>query len=137
MREQVDTLQRKVTELGERTSPEDPVPQLNLPVFELLQSGITRRSAGPVANEVVVPRDADQVAFLLNAERLPEGPAAIDIKDAGGKVLWTGQGLRPNALGGYTLAVPAKLLPAGDYTFAVRAGRGAPATYPIRVRRSD
>jgi anti-sigma factor RsiW len=112
-------------------------PQLNLPVFELLQAGITRRSAGPAANEVVVPRGAAFVAFLLNAERLPEAPAAIEIKDAGGKPVWSGQGLRPNPLGGYTLAVPAALLPPGDYALTVRAGRGAPATYPVRVRQSD
>ena len=111
-------------------------PQLNLPVFELLPAGITRRSAEPTANEVIVPEGAAFVAFLLNAERLPAAPAAIEIQDGRGKAVWSGQGLRPNPLGGYTLAVPAALLPPGDYSLTVRAGGGPPTTYAVRVRHS-
>jgi hypothetical protein len=111
-------------------------PQLNLPVFELLPAGLTRRSAQPAANEVVVPEGAAFVALLLNAEAAPEQPAAIEIRNAGGDIVWSGQGLRPSPLGGYTLAVPASLLPPGDYTLAVRAGTGPPQTYAVRVRRA-
>jgi hypothetical protein len=111
-------------------------PQLNLPVFELLPAGLTRRSAGPEANELVIPRGAAFVALLLNVERLPAEPATIEVRNARGDVVWTGEGLRPGPLGGYTLAVPATLLPPGDYVLAVRAGGGAPTTYRARVRVS-
>src|SRR5687767_12807907 len=49
-------------------------PEVNLPVFELVAAALTR-GAGGAANEIVVPRDARQIALLLVAEGDGDAPA--------------------------------------------------------------
>ena len=109
-------------------------PELNLPVIELLPVALTRGSPTPGGTEVVVAEGARQVALLLVADAAAAAPAAVEIRRAGGEVLWQADGLRPNPLGAYTLGVPASLLAEGEYAVVLRP-RGARAVeYRVRVR---
>jgi hypothetical protein len=108
-------------------------PDLNLPVFELVASALTRGASVP-ANEIVVPRDARQVALLLVGDGDGDGPARLEVRRADGSVAWEADGLRPSPLGAYTLAVPAAQLAEGAYVFALSPARGRTVEYRVRVR---
>jgi len=107
-------------------------PDLNLPVFELVASALTR-GAGGAANEIVVPSGARQVALLLVAEGDGDAPARLEVRRADGTVVWQADGLRANPLGAYTLAVPASSLGAGSYVFALSRAGGPTVEYRVRV----
>jgi hypothetical protein len=108
-------------------------PELNLPVFELVASALTRGAAG-APNEIAVPRDARQVALLLVAEGDGDGPARLVVRRPDGTVAWEADGLRPNRLGAFTLAMPAAELADGVYVFALSRPRGRTVEYRVRVR---
>jgi hypothetical protein len=111
------------------------VPELNLPVFELLAATLTRGPEAAAGNEITVGPDARQIALLLVAEAPAEAPAAIEIRTTAGKPLWQADGLRPSPLGAYTLAVPAALLPDGGYVLVLKPRGARPIEYRVRVRR--
>lgn len=113
------------------------LPQLNLPLFELLPESLVVRggaSALPGATEVVVPAGAARIALLLGADASP-GTATLTIEDGAGREIWRGAGLVHGQPGGYTLTVPAELLPDGSYRLEVRPERGKAVRYRMRVRR--
>ena len=111
-------------------------PEPNLPVVEVLPDTSVSRSATSASTRtrIVVPAGARFVALLLGSEK-GEGPASVDLRAASGEVLWTGRNLVPNALGGYTLGLPARLLADGTYTLTLRPARGPAETYTIVVER--
>ena len=108
-------------------------PDLNLPVFELVATALTRGTDGS-ANEIVVPSGARQVALLLVAEGDGNAPARLEVRRADGGVVWQADGLRASPLGAYTLAVPASSLGAGSYVFALSRAGGKTVEYRVRVR---
>jgi anti-sigma factor RsiW len=112
-------------------------PQANLPMVELVPSAARQRSEETVETELVVPADAPRVALLLTSPVPSSRPVTLELRDEAGKVLWSSQGVRPGPLGGYTLGVPARLLPEGRVRVAVLAEPGAKPfeTYTLRVRR--
>jgi len=56
----------------------------------------------------------------------PEGTYRVSLRDAGGKELWTGEGLTPFGDGYLTLTIPASLLEPGVFTFVSQEeGRSA------------
>jgi hypothetical protein len=111
-------------------------PQVNVPVVELFPGSQTRRSADGGTQELVVPAGARMLALLLSAEGDSGSVAEVQLRDAAGRIVWSGSGLRASALGAYTLAVPAALLPEGAYTIVVQPGNGRPLRYPLRVRHA-
>jgi putative zinc finger protein len=110
-------------------------PEPNLPIVEVLPDSAVPRSAGPTGTRVVVPAAARLVALVLGSDRAT-GAAEAELHDARGTVLWTGMGLQPSRLGGYTLGLPASLLSAGKYKLVLRPARGAPETYSIQVEHA-
>jgi hypothetical protein len=74
--------------------------------------------------------------MVLASERAAAGPATVELRSAGGEVLWTGTGLQPGPLGGFTLGLPTSLLGDGTYTLTLRPARGTPETYSIRIERT-
>jgi hypothetical protein len=112
-------------------------PELNLPVFEVLPESLTRGPGGGAADaELAVPEGSRQVALLLVAD-VPAGtPAALEIRTAAGQRVWQAEGLVPNALGAYSLAVPASMLPEGAYRLVLQPRGSARVEYRVRVRRA-
>lgn len=129
MREARAALEREVQRLG--------APQPNLPVVELFPGGLSPRSPDAKPTVVVIPPGVGFVALLLNAERVRGEPASVEIRDGQGTAVWSGRELTPSPLGGYTLGVPASLLPDGRYTVSVRTRDDGPVeTFPLQVRRA-
>jgi putative zinc finger protein len=110
-------------------------PELNLPIVEVLPDSAVPRSASGPETRVVVPNGARLVALVLGSDRAG-GAADADLRDARGTVLWTGTGLQPSRLGGYTLGLPASLLRAGKYKLVLRPARGSAETYSIQVEHA-
>jgi hypothetical protein len=110
-------------------------PEPNLPVFELLPAGLTRGAPSPAPQGLTLPAEARQVALLLVADAAARTPASVEIRRAGGDVLWRTDGLRASPLGAYTLGVPASLLGAGDYVVRLVPRGAAAVEYHLRVTR--
>jgi hypothetical protein len=108
-------------------------PELNLPVFEVVSEPLTRGAAGG-GSELAVPKGARQVALLLVADVRAGTPAALEIRSGAGERVWRAEGLAPNALGAYSLAVPTAMLPEGAYRFVLQPRGSAPVEYRVRVR---
>jgi putative zinc finger protein len=130
---EVGRLRSSLAELEARAAAHA-APEVNLPVFELLSAAVTR-GGRDVANAIVVPAGARQVALLLVADGADGRAAHLEARRADGSVAWQADGLRASPLGAYTVAVPVAQLPEGAYV--LRLSRpGAPALeYRVRVRR--
>jgi hypothetical protein len=126
LEQQVHSLQGEVRRLD--------APEPNLPIVEVLPDSAAPRSAGAPETRVVVPARARLVALVLGSERASPG-ASVELRTAGGEVVWTGRDLQPSRLGGYTLGLPASLLTEGRYTLVLHPARGSPETYSILVQR--
>jgi len=109
-------------------------PQPDLPIFELMPADQVVRS-GEGIRELVVPSSARLVALLLNAET-GSRPAGLEIRTADGKKVWSGSGLRPGPLGGYSIGVPAALLPEGRYELVLKPAGERESRYLMRVRHA-
>jgi hypothetical protein len=111
-------------------------PQVNVPVVELFPGDQARRSTSAPGQDVVVPSGARVVALLLSAEGADDRVASVELREAGGRTVWSGSGLRAGPLGAYTLVVPSRLLPEGRYTIVVQPQGRPGLLYPVRVRHS-
>ena len=112
-------------------------PQVNAPIVNLEPAGGLRGEGALVTP--VVPQQALNVTLVLHvAEDRGRQGHAVEIRDAQGKVLWQGAGLVKTDYGAFTVAVPLRLLPPGDYQVRLlAAGTDKPATvetYAFRVR---
>jgi hypothetical protein len=111
-------------------------PHVNVPVAELLPANLARRSSdAPPVGEVLVPAGARVVTLLLGGDGVAPRPAALEIRNRQGDVVWSGSGLRAGALGAYTLTVPTALLTEGEYVLTLRPDGARARTYELRVRR--
>jgi hypothetical protein len=132
-RSQVDgrALQQQVDRLA--------APQPNVTVVEALPGATTMRSAqGSGETRVTIAAGATWVVLLLNLEKTPAGPAAVEVRDQTERVIWRGGGLRPSSLGGYALGIPSSLLPQGRYEVALLTPEGrALGVYSLRVLRTE
>ncbi len=112
-------------------------PQPNVQVVEIFPDSLALRSARSSQNLVVVEADSAWVVLLLGAENAPAGPAAVEVRNQAGEVVWRGSGLKPGPLGGYTLGVPSVLLPDGRYTIATSRQEQTLDRYALEVRRKQ
>jgi hypothetical protein len=112
-------------------------PQVNVPIVNLEPAG-GLRGEGAVLTPVV-PRQAQTVTLVLHvAEDRPGRAHAVEIRDARRRAIWEGAGLVKTDYGAFTVSVPLRLLPAGDYEVRLLAtdrGQSTPIeTYAFRVR---
>ena len=88
-------------------------PQLNAPVLDLQPSV---RGEEPDAPVPVVLSRTRLFTLVLNPVGPPgEGVYEAEIVDAAGRRSWSGRGLQPNAFGSFSIALPARVLGAGDF----------------------
>ncbi len=114
-------------------------PQPNVAVIEVFPNSSAMRSVRSAGeSQVTMPADAAWVVLLLNLERTPTAPATVEVRDSARAVIWQGAGLRPNQLGGYTLAIPSRLLPQARYEVTLFTPARTPlAVYSLRLRQTD
>jgi hypothetical protein len=113
-------------------------PQVNVPILELLPGPAQARQVGGGTAELVVPPGAELAVLMLSVPDAGARNVAAEVRDGKGALLWKGEGLKPNPLGGYTLGIPVALLPDGPVHIVLSAP-GTPAlkqSFEFRVRRA-
>jgi hypothetical protein len=94
--------------------------QLNVLVMEVFSARV--RGTGPLTRSVLrVPADLPALILILNSDS--EDPSAsyrVGITNEAGQEVWSGAGLRRDReMDRYTIAIPPKALPPGDYTISI------------------
>jgi hypothetical protein len=111
-------------------------PQTDAAIVDLFPAGARR---GEEEQAVELPADAGHLTLVVN---LPSSAAAaaryrVEIADAAGRAVWSGDGLTPSRFLTLRLGLPRGFLAPGDYDLRVTTaddGEGNEvATYPLRV----
>ncbi len=129
--ERLSTLNEKLDELAG--------PHLNWPVFEVYPAGALRRFGGSKEwNEIELPPRVSGFSLILNVENQTRHPDyRMEIIDASGKIIWQGDGLRPNQLNAFNVTLTRALLSDDRYTLKIYGKRGTRLvlleSYPIRI----
>lgn len=90
-------------------------PQVNAPVVDLLPASPLRGEPGERA-VVELPPDSRFFALILNPKGSPDFAGyRAEILDAGGRVVWSEDGLEKNPHGSFTLILSRRFLRPGDY----------------------
>lgn len=104
---QIAQLEQQVAALSE--------PQPNLLIADLYPVDAIRGSAR-ASTTIVIPSGANVFAVILNGVTDRSYPDyRVDIFDRLGTKIWSGGNLRKTEFGNFTLALPRRLLPAGEY----------------------
>jgi Putative zinc-finger len=114
-------------------------PQINVPIFSL---GLLRGEEG-TANRVELGREPRWIVLAVELPPLPADSAKsyrATLAAAGGKTVWDGEGLIPNADGTVTISLYSDRLAPGSYRLRLTAvdaqGKAAPAgEIPLQVVR--
>lgn len=98
-------------------------PQINVPVVDITPESSIR--GGAKENLVRVPATAHLFTIILNlVGQSSYASYAIEISDAGGKRIWSGQGLCKSPENTFTLALPNTRFPAARYRIKLFGLRG-------------
>lgn len=121
-------LRHKVTDLSE--------PQINPVVRDLYLSDAPRSVAGTGFNEV--PAEAGLTLILNSSEPRSFPEYLLAVEDASGTEIWRRQGIERSPFDTFTVALPGRFLPPGDYRLRLYGREGAGWTpieeFPLRVR---
>jgi len=101
-------------------------PLANVPIFELEPGGSTR-SGGGDAVTLEAPSYTRLITLILHVNG-PLSPDAytLEVLDRTGQSIWVSRGLRRNSYNNFTVALPRRTFPAGDYRlrlYSLRDGR--------------
>jgi len=126
---QIAELRRTIDELSR--------PQPNAPITDLEPRDSTRAGSG-VATAIDVEPGADFFTLILHVDGEPSHASfTLEVGDGRGRRLWLVPGLRKSQLNTFTVALPRRQLPAGQYRlklYGLRAGRRERvAEYQMRV----
>jgi hypothetical protein len=113
-------------------------PQVNVPILELLPGPAQARQIGGGTAELLIPPGAELAVLMLSVPDAGARPVAVEVRDAKGALLWKGEGLKPNPLGGYALGIPVALLPEGPVHIVLSAPgtQSFKQSFVFRVRRT-
>lgn len=111
-------------------------PQVNAVVRDLYLADAPRDAGGGGFNEV--PAGAGLLTLILNSAETRTFPAyRLVIEDGAGAEIWRGQGVEKSSFDTFTLVLPGRFLPAGDYRIRLFGREGDGWTpieeYPLRV----
>jgi hypothetical protein len=103
-------------------------PQGNVPILFLN----TERGVGGSEPTVHLPSAPGWIVLVLAIDP-PRPSYRVILRDAGGKEVWSGDGLHPDASDSLSLSLPSTLLAPGDYTLTAEAL--APGRKPVPAGR--
>ena len=90
-------------------------PQLNVPIVDL-DPGDAFRGPGRASKTINVPADAGSVTLILNVVGDLSHPRyGLEIVDAAGRLVWSGDGLVKSSINTFTIALPRALIGTGAY----------------------
>ena len=101
-------------------------PLANVPIFELEPRGSTRSGGADVVT-LDAASDTRLITLILHVNGQPSSDAySLEVVDRAGRPIWTSRGLRKNRYNNFTVALPRRTFPAGDYgltLYSLRDGR--------------
>lgn len=105
-------------------------PQLNLPIVSLVAPGFARGEG----EEGVVRGGGERFVVILNPPATPRDVVhGVEIRDAQGSLVWSGEGLQPTGLGNFHLELSRRLLPPGKYRIRLYANEATIAEFELEV----
>jgi anti-sigma factor RsiW len=114
---QIAQLRQSVDELSS--------PQLNVPITDLYPQAFDRSQPAAV-KRIEVPAGANLFTLILNtADQQAYASYALEVSNLRGRLIWRGQGLQKSQFNNFTLTLPRRLFPAGQYRiklYGVRDG---------------
>jgi hypothetical protein len=127
--EQIAELRRSLEELSR--------PHINVPIVELEPQG-SRRGEPSATVTIAVPSGATLFTLVLNVAGEQSYPGyALEIADRGGRLVWSGRGLQKSPQNTFTVALPRRLFPAGQYRIKLYGfnsnRRELIEDYPVRI----
>jgi hypothetical protein len=109
-------------------------PQVNVPILELA----VERGAAEPTSQVRLPRSPGWIVLtldVLDVDRQHPPSYRVILRDASGKEIWRGEGLRANERDLLYLILPSTLLEPGDYAVTAEGvGAAAPVTFRFSFR---
>jgi hypothetical protein len=100
-------------------------PQLNAPIIDLDPRDSLRSGTRGNLRTIELPSSANVFTLVLNVVGQPSfDNYALEILDLRGHSIWQGQGLRKSPYNTFTLTLPRRLLPAGQYRLKLYGLRG-------------
>jgi anti-sigma factor RsiW len=126
----VAELRRRVDELSR--------PQVNAPIIDLEPQGSLRGQTSAAARTIEIPAAANVFTFVLNVIGQPSYQAyALEIHDQRGRIVWSGSGLRKSPYNTFTVTMPRRLFPSGEYRLKLyglgKARRELIQEYAVRI----
>lgn len=101
-------------------------PVVNVPIFELEPRGSTRNSGTDVVT-LEAASDTRLITLILHVNgELSNDQYSLEVLGAAGRPVWVSRSLRRNRYNNFTVALPRRTIPAGDYRlklFSLRNGR--------------
>ncbi len=128
---QIDELRRTVNSLSQ--------PQINVPIIDVDPQGSTRAQSPGALTTIEVPSGANLFTLILNVTGQPSHPAyALEISNDRGVTVWRGRGLQKSPYNNFTVALPRRSFPAGQYRIKLyglnNGGRQLVEDYAVRVQ---
>ena len=98
-------------------------PTVNVPIFELEPRGATRNSGSDVVT-FEAASDTRLITLILHVNgELSQDNYSLEVLDAAGRPVWSSRGLRKNRYSNFTVALPRRTFPAGDYRLKLYSSR--------------
>ena len=108
-------------------------PTANVPIVDLLPHGAERGGETAGGTVVAIPPKVGLVTLILNLGNEPAYPAySADLQRKDGLVIWHGEGLTRSPENNFTLVLPARLVPSGDYRLRVLGVRRDGGKVPLQ-----
>lgn len=132
-------VRKEQTERGSRSSAPPAQPQANVLALDVFPLGLTTRAGDATPNQLEIPRHVHSVTLILNTSSATDYPSyVIELRRAGGPILWNAQGVRRSSGSDFTINLPTHLLTSGSYLihiYGLQAGtRTKIETYQIQVK---
>jgi len=115
-------------------APSLPSPGRRVIADVLLHTGVSRGGEGRTPR-IAVPEDASEVVLRAAAPPARAARYEATLRTVDGRLIWRGEGRRPDAAAVAEVVAPRERLSPGDYVLSLASGRGAATEYFFRVTR--
>lgn len=121
-----EAAQQKTEVVAPKNTDRSDQPLVNVPIFELEPRGSTRNSGSETVT-LEAASDTRLITLILHVDgELSQNAYSLEVLDPTGKPVWASRGLRKNRYNNFTVALPRRTFPAGDYRlklYSLRDGR--------------
>ena len=97
-------------------------PLVNVPIFELHPRSSTRESEVGTIPTLEAAPDTNLITLIIHVSgELSRDRYSVEALDQSGRIIWSGRGLRKSRYNNFTVAIPRRTFPAGNYRLRLYA----------------